>query len=589
MNRISFLFRFFNDQGLKTYISFMWSYLKEYKLKIWSLVFFILIFTLAGRLFPITVGWAVDYGIKGQDIEYIYWCGFFLSLCGLTSAVMFFKISYGFRTIGQNVLYKIRQDLVEYVQKIEVSYFDKTSSGKTVTQISNDTRSLGELFSAGFSGALICFIEIISIVIALFILSWPMALAVMVIVPPILWCIVILTQKIRQQFMLIKAKLSSINAYSAESFNGIQVLQLYNKEAVTLNHFQQEALDYRDLSIRGVHFYALLWPLIEFFQFFSIVISLSLGLYLSNEDLISIGQITAFILLLQSFFDPLRTILEKYQQVQNGIASSQRVIDLFKEKHETLKASPKVITTKAVEDLQKEVAIECKNLEFWYKEPSKKALKKISLTISPQSQNALVGHTGSGKTTLASLFQGFYKPSGGELLIYGKDIQSYSVEDLRKKVLVVRQEEFIFKGTVFSNVILGNLQASQEKVLEAITQMGLDLPLEHPVDQMGSNLSAGERQLIALSRVVLFNPDIIILDEATSHIDKASENKVLMAMNKILKGKTSIVIAHRLATVLSSHQIFVLDQGELVEQGHPKELLLDRENSRLYEFYNQLL
>ena len=585
MNKSSFILRFFKDQGFRTYILFMWSYIRDYKLKIWILLVFILIFTLAGRLFPITVGWAVDYGIKGQDISYIYWCGGLLFLCGLTSAVMFFQISYGFRAIGQKTVYRIRQDLIRHVQRINISYFDKTPSGKTVTRIANDTRALGDLFSAGLSGAFISFIEVLSIVVSLFILSWPMALAVMIIAPPVFWSIVVLTKKIRQQLIKIKSKLSSINAYSAESFNGIQVLQLYNKEAQALDHFQKEVVDYRDLSIKGIHFYALLWPLIEFFQFFSIIVSLGLGLYLSNQELISIGQITAFILLLQSFFDPLRTILEKYQQVQNGITSSQRVIELFEEPSEDFQTKEGPLNEK----FKQKLAIECRSLGFWYKDSSVKALKNISLTIASQSKNALVGYTGSGKTTLAALFQGFYKPCEGELRIYGKDIQSYSMEELRKKILVVRQEEFIFKGTVFSNVILGNPSASKKEVLNAITQMGLDLSLEHSVDQMGSNLSAGERQLIALARVVLFNPDIIILDEATSHIDKASEQKVLMAMNKVLAGKTSIVIAHRLATVLGSDQIFVLEEGEIIERGHPKELLLDRDDSHLYKFYDQLL
>lgn len=578
---------------LKDYILFMYRYSKPYKIALILLVVYIFLFILSGRLIPLIFGWAVDYGIKKANIDFIYLCGFGLIASNAIRAILTYVISYQFRFIGQEILYKIRADLMNHVQRIKITFFDKNASGRIVTRIANDTKSLGDLFADGLSGAFINFIEIFSILIALFFISWPMTLVVIFILPPVIWGAGLLSQLVRKQFILIKSKLSHINAFSAETLNGIEVLQLYGGEQKTVRDFNNNVDEYKDLQLKAVTYFALLWPLVEFFQVFSILVSLVVGFYLLNDDLITIGQIGAFILMLQGFFRPLRFILEKYNQIQNGVTSSQRIIRLFDEKTENYSKDPKVLNN-FTENFKSDYTpiLEVKNLDFAYTQ-GQPVLKNINFQIKPQTKTAIIGRTGSGKTTLVSLLQGFYQiqdQKTSEIKIYGTAIQDMPIEFLRQKLLVIRQDEFIFKGTLKSNIAIGSLNQNitDDKLTEILKMVGLNLPLETPIDEMGANLSAGEKQLIALARVMVYDPEIIILDEATSHIDSVSEQKVLKAFDKVLHGRTSIVIAHRLTTVLKADHILVLENGELVESGSPQDLIADP-NSIFNTFYDELI
>lgn len=571
---------------LKDYAYFMFKYSKVYKIRLLFLVLFIVTFIIAGRLIPMIFGWAVDYGIKKENIDFIYICGFALIGSNALRAILSFVISFQFRYLGQDILYRVRQDLLSHVQKIRISFFDKNPSGKIVTRIANDTKSLGDLFADGLSGAFINFIEIISIIASLFFISWPMALTVVLILPPILWIAGYLSGKIRSQYILIKSKLSTINAYSAETFNGIEVIQLYGGENLAIKNFDQDVDHYKQLQLKSVSYFALLWPVIEFFQVFSILLSLIVGYYLLNHNYVTIGQIGAFILMLQGFFRPLRFILEKYNEIQNGVTSSQRIIRLFDEKIENYEVQEKD-TAHLLSDTP--LAIDVHKLNFSYNNKDL-VLKDISFSIPRSSKTSIIGPTGSGKTTLVSMLQGFYPSAIGSIKIDNEDIHNIPMQTLRKKLLVVRQDEFIFKGTVKSNISIGSSEKeiSEEDLQYILNQVGLTLDLNYKIEEMGNNLSAGEKQLIALARVLVYDPEIVIMDEATSHIDSISEKKVLAAFDKILEGRTSIVIAHRLTTVLKSDQVLVLKDGTLVETGSPETLLKDS-NSLLNSFYNELL
>ncbi len=612
------------QSDLKDYMQFMLRYARPYKLALVFLVIYILIFIVSGRLIPLIFGWAVDYGIKPANKNFIYFCGFGLIASNALRAILSFVISYQFRYMGQNILYKIRADLLNHVQKIKISFFDKNASGRIVTRVANDTKSLGDLFADGLSGAFINLIEIFSILIALFFISWPMALVVTLILPPVLWGAVVLSELIRKQYILIKSKLSQINAFCAENLNGIEVIQLYGGESETTKKFNLNVDEYKNLQLKAVTYFALLWPIVEFFQVFSVLVSLIVGFYLLNEDLITIGQIGAFILMLQGFFRPLRFILEKYNQIQNGVTSSQRIIRLFDEKIENYNDTSttsnssfenhtlnhtinefgglnsfdtKIDSNSILKKEKSTTVIEIKNLNFGYNDETL-VLKNINCSIARGSKTAIVGRTGSGKTTLVSLLQGFYQMSNlnssneneSYIKINNTPIEDIPIALLRRKLLVVRQDEFIFKGTVESNISMGakDQKITTEKISETLKMVGLDLPLDTTVDEMGANLSAGEKQLIALARVMLYDPEIVILDEATSNIDSLSEQKVLKAFAKVLENRTSIVIAHRLTTVLQADLILVLQNGCLVESGSPKDLLA-QPNSVFHSFYDELI
>lgn len=574
----------------KDYWKFMFKYAIKHKFKLLILSFAILIFIIAGRSIPLLFGWAVDFGIKKSDTQVIYYCAYALLVSNALRALLSFYISFEFRKIGQYILFDIRKDLIEHIQKIKISFFDKTPSGKIVTRVANDSKSLGDLFAEGLSGAFINVIEIISILVSLFFISWPMAFVVTIVLPPVLWACWVLSEKIRIQFILTKSKLSSINSFSAENLNGIQVLQLYNGESQIFDVFKENVEDYKRLQLKSVNYFALLWPVVEFFQVFAILLSLIVGFYLTEKNLITIGQIGAFILMLQGFFRPFRFILEKYNQIQNGVTSSQRIIRLFDEETEQ---NQKQTQAESFIHTNRDPKIEVKNLSFSYlnsKNTQDLVLNNISFEINSGQQCAIVGKTGSGKTTLVSLLQRFYSSPYGSIKIDGLPVEDYKIEDLRSKLLVIRQDEFIFKGDLRSNISIGSRakSISDFELNKIISQVGLNLSLDLHIDEMGANLSAGEKQLIALARVLVYDPEILILDEATSHIDSISEKKVLSAFEKVLKGRTSIIIAHRLTTVLRSDLVLVLENGKIIEKDRPKSLI-ENPNSHFRKFYDELM
>lgn len=604
----------------------MWKYLKDQKLQLWLLSAMIVVFIVTGRLIPIIFGWAIDFGIAEKNMRLIYIFGAALLACNILRGALSFVTTYGFRYLGQKVLFSMRKELVDHVQKLPMKFFDKTASGRIVTRISNDTRSLGDLFSEGFAGIFINLIEIISIVISLFWVAWPLALLVLVAFPPVLWMSYVLSEQIKKQYIVIKSKLSTINTFTAESIDGIQVIQLYGGEEKTQQHFAKEVEDYKELQLDAHKLFAKLWPILELFQVICIILSIAFGMFLMRQDMLSVGAISAFILLLQSFFRPLRYILEKYNQVQNGITSSQRIIGLLQEPQELQEPQklqepqeqPLAVSTAYAgattdgsnigreisrdigsgmakdNDIHSDIEpnqnltplLQVKDLSFSYDDKNQ-VLKNISFEVFQGQKVALVGRTGSGKTSLVSLLQRFYLPHSHSILLNGKDINTISLDELRRSIVVLRQEEFLFKGDIRTNIQLGNPMAS-ESMLEAVRQQSaLSYDLDTVVDEMGANLSAGEKQLVALARVLLFDPEIVILDEATSHIDSISERKVLKAMDHLLKDRTSIIIAHRLNTVMNSDLVIVLKDGMIVEKGTPSQLIENK--GHFSSFYNELL
>ncbi|MCO5114379.1 MAG: ABC transporter ATP-binding protein/permease [Bdellovibrionaceae bacterium] len=603
---------------LRSYFLFMWSYLKNYQITVFLLIFTVVVFVIAGRLIPIVFGWAIDFGMNEKDLSKIYFYAVILLACNLVRGILSFVCSYGFRYLGQKTLFSIRKDLVDHIHRLPMKFFDKTDSGRIVTRISNDTRSLGDLFSEGFAGILINLIEIASILISLFWVAWPLALIVLLTFPPVLWMTHLLSEQIRKKYIVIKSKLSSINTFSAESLDGIQVLQLYGGEEKAQQHFAKEVEDYKNLQLEAHVLFAKLWPILEMFQVACIILSIAFGLLMINHQMLTVGDISAFILLLQGFFRPLRYILEKYNQVQNGVTSSQRIIGLLQEGTESPLAIVEVSPTSTASlTLKSQLSripaqhtiLEAKDLSFSYlgstnaptatstntqfsnakdRNSGKPTLHSLNFKINSGQKVALVGRTGSGKTTLVSLLQRFYQPQDQTLFLAGQDINSFDLLELRRNIVVLRQEEFLFKGTIRSNILLGNVVANDAKVEEIRQRAFIKQSLDAPVEEMGSNLSAGEKQLIALARVLLFDPSIVILDEATSHIDSVLEKQVLAAMNQVLHGRTSIVIAHRLSTVMNSDLVIVLKDGEIVEMG-PPEYLLENKSGDFSSFFDELL
>lgn len=580
---------FFTEDNVALELTFkklflkLWPYLWKHKRRVFTSVALVLLFVCIGRALPFLFAYAIDEGIATKNHGVIVYVAIaYLILESIRALLAFFQNGY-IQRFGNQVLFEVRERLVSHVQRLPISYFEKNPSGRTVTRVTNDVYSLGELFSQGFAAIFVNIIEMASIFIALAVISLPMTATTLLIIPALVWVGFSLSRRIRFQFGAAKRKLSMINSFVAESLSGIKILQLFDRTSEARKFFDSISKEYRDLQLSTVKLFATLWPVIEGFNLFTLAVALLLGAYFHKNAGMSVGEITAFVLLLQGFFKPVKTILERYNQLQNSLASADRVFQLLEEEAENREgldfAKPRL-----------EGRIEIRDLSFRYAAHSPYVLKNINLNIEPGQNVALVGRTGSGKTSTISLLQKFYDIEEGDILIDGMSLKEIAPQALRPRFGVVQQEGFVFSGTLLSNITLHDPRISRERAAWAAEQAQChDILRKHGgldgrVQERGSNLSAGERQLLAFARVLAFDPDVLILDEATANIDSVSEKQIQKATEIVTRGRTSVIIAHRLSTILHCDQIVVLDKGEVVEVGRHHELLAKR--GKYFELYS---
>ncbi|MBX3021684.1 MAG: ABC transporter ATP-binding protein [Bdellovibrionales bacterium] len=579
---------FFTEDNVALELTFkklfmkLWPYLWRHKAKVIVSLLLVGAYVTVGRALPFLFGYAIDDGIKEHNRHIIVTVAIAYGVLETTRAVLAFLQNRHIQQFGNQVLFEIRERLMNHVQNLPVTYFEKNPSGRTVTRVTNDIYALGELFSQGFAAIFINLIEMLSIFVSLFLISPSMTGTTLLILPVLLWVCALLSHKIRLQFGATKRKLAMINAFSAEAFSGIKVLQLFGRTGESRDFFNQLSHEYKTLQLSTVRLFATLWPLIEGFNVFTLAVALAVGAYFHQYHGLSVGHLSAYILLLQSFFKPLKNILERYNQLQNSLASADRVFHLLDEEEESREG-------RDFAKARLEGRIEFDKVSFRYAEHMPYVLKDIQLAIEPGMSVALVGRTGSGKTTTISLLQKFYDVLEGEIRIDGVPLSQLAPQALRPRVGVVQQDGFVFSGSLFSNISLFDPKISRETAMWAAEQAQCqDILRKHggldgKVQERGSNLSAGERQLLAFARVLAFNPDILILDEATANIDSVSEKAIQKATEVATRGRTSVIIAHRLSTILHCDLIVVLDKGQIVEMGRHAELLQQR--GRYYELY----
>lgn len=579
---------FFTEDNVAIELTFkklflkLWPFLWRHKTRVIMSLILVGVYVAIGRSLPFLFAYAVDEGIsKGRQEIIFYIAVIYLAIEGLRTLFAFAQSNY-IQKFGNQVLFEIRERLISHVQKLPVTYFEKNPSGRTVTRVTNDVYALGELFSQGFAAIFVNIIEMASIFISLAVISLSMTGATILILPPLLFICFNLSRRIRFQFGATKRKLSMINAFSAESLSGIKILQLFNRTKESRSFFDKLSEEYKVLQISTIRLFATLWPVIEGFNLFALAIALFIGAYMHEKGHLSIGELTAYILLLQGFFKPLKTILERYNQLQNSLASADRVFQLLDETEENREGR----------DLAKERLegrIEFKNLSFRYSPQSPLVLKNINLAIEPGMSVALIGRTGSGKTSTISLLQKLYEIEEGDIIIDGISLKEIAPQALRPRIGVVQQDGFVFSGSILSNISLFDPKISRERAAWAAEQAQChDILRKHGgldghIQERGANLSAGERQLLAFARVLAFDPDILILDEATANIDSVSEKQIQKATEVVTRGRTSVIIAHRLSTILHCDLIVVLDKGEIVEMGNHQELIA--KNGRYRELY----
>ena len=549
-----------------------------------------ILISIFSTLTPYLIKVAVDdYLALGKYQDFIYLIIFMLFNLLLTVLFMFL-FSYYANLLGQKVIYDVRVQLFKHILDFKMSYFDKSSVGRLVTRAVNDMETIASIFSQGLFMIAADLMQMSLVIVVMLFLSWQLSLTVFIILPFILFATRKFQKSMKIAFNEVRSEVANLNSFVQERITGMKIVQLFNREKIEYDNFVQINEKHKKAWLKTVWYNSIFFPIAE------LSTSITIGLIvwfgglnaISENSSITLGTIFLFIQLSQMLFRPLRQIADKFNTLQMGMVAANRIFKI-------------IDTTSNISDFgtkNKDLIngkIVFKDVSFSYIE-NEKVIKKLSFKINNGEKIAIVGSTGSGKTTIVNLISRFYEVQNGSIFIGNHNIKDYKLQSLRSRVALVLQDVFLFADTILNNITLWDSSISFDRVVNAAKKIGihdfiLSLPdgYNYNVKERGVMLSQGQRQLISFLRAYIKNPSILILDEATSSIDSNSEELIQNATEKITENKTSIIIAHRLSTILNSDRIFVMSQGMLVEQGTHTELVAKKNGyyKGLYEIQFQ--
>lgn len=552
------------------------SYVKPYKSYVILAILLNIIVAGLGPLRPYLTKIAVDDAIANKDYNTLHVIVLILIGTLIFQAIFQYILTYFTQLMGQKIIYDLRVKIFSHIQKLSLKYFDKTPIGKIVTRVTNDVEALNEMFSSGIIMVFSDVFIIIWIFGFMFVMSWKLALITLSVLPVLFYATFLFRKKVRIAYRQERKFLARLNSYMQEHITGMNVVQIFGKEKVEFKKFLGINSDYRDALIRSVFYYALFYPVVEILSSISLALIIWYGGGSVISETMTIGVLFAFIQYTEMFFRPIRDLSEKYNIMQTAMAASERIFEVLDDKT--------IIENKEkVQSMQKlKGEVEFRNVTFAYNN-DEYVLKDVSFKIMSGETVAIVGATGAGKTSIISLLTRFYDIQKGEITVDGINIKDLDKAELRKKISVVLQDVFLFSGDIKSNIGLNSPEISNEQILEAAKKVGADkfiqkLPnrYDEGVKEKGATLSVGQKQLISFARALAFNPQILILDEATSSVDTETELLIKQAIEKLLVGRTSIVIAHRLSTIQNADKIIVMHKGEIREIGSHQDLLLEK-------------
>lgn len=556
----------------------LFSYMKPYAKQLLPLIGLL---TILGTVTKLTVPYltsqAIDKAIAPKDgipsLSLLYILASAIVVLYLIQwAAGIYRIKYT-NIIGQRVIYDIRSDLFKHIQKLSFNFFDKRPAGSVLVRVTNDVNSLQDLFTNGVVNLMIDCVQLLGIVIILLIINWKLGLAVMITVPIMFLISTKLRKKIRYAWQDVRMKNSRINSHLNESIQGIRVTQAYTQEHENMRYFDNMNMDSKKSWDKASAMNQMFGPLIEITGGAGTFILFVLGTHLIQTGELTIGLLVAFSNYVGNFWDPINRLGQMYNQLLVAMASSERIFE-FIDEEPNIADKP---DARPLPDIKGNIKFD--HIVFEY-EQGRQALKGISLDVKSGQSVALVGHTGSGKSTIINLLSRFYDVTEGAITIDGYDIRDVTVQSLRSQISVVLQDTFIFSGTIRDNIRFGRLDATDEEVEQVAKSvdahdfiMKLPKGYDTEVEERGSALSMGQRQLLSFARALLANPRILILDEATASIDTETELKIQEALKVLLKGRTSFIVAHRLSTIRNADLIVVLDHGEIKETGTHAQLM----------------
>lgn len=550
----------------------LYSFVKPYKAQFYFLVFLTIAMAVLAPTRPYFIQIAIDDYVAVGDTGGLLRIIYILVGLMILQALVQWAHTYYSGWIGQVIIKDIRVRLYKHLLKLRLKFFDNTPIGRLVTRNVSDIETLADVFSEGLAAIIGDLLQIITILGVMFYIDWKLTLVSLCTLPLLIISTYVFKEKIKVTFNDVRNAVSNLNSFLQEHITGMNIVQIFNREQREFEKFKDINREHRTAHIRSVLYYSIYFPVAEIIQAIGIGLVVWYGAVGVLGLELQIGVLISFIMYLQLFFRPIRQIADRFNTLQMGVVSSSRIFKLL--------ASTDNIANEGNHKPEKiKGNIRLENVWFAYVD-DEYVLKNINFEVQAGQTIALVGATGAGKSSIINLISRFYEINKGQIFIDGTEIREFELGTLRKHIGVVLQDVFLFSNSIYHNITLGNPSISREQVLEAAENVGarkfierLPSGLDYNVMERGATLSVGQRQLISFVRAMVYNPEILILDEATSSVDSETEELIQESTEKMMKGRTSIVIAHRLSTIQKADKILVLHKGEIVESGTHDSLL----------------
>lgn len=563
-------------------------YLVPYKTKFVGAFFMMIITTFTSTVLPLVTGWSIDYMAK-PDVSFNHkmlivaiGAGVAAFILAISAIVSFFQQRM-LQEIGQDVTHTIRQEVFNHIENLSIGQINHLPVGKLVTRTTNDPGNISDMFTNTIVNLIRNVLMMVVIGVVLFVIHWQMALFTMITLPLILLASVVFRKYSRTAYRSVRQNVSEINGFLSENLSGVKITQIFNQESKKEKEFKKLNNKLEKSYFREINTFGIYRPIIWLIAMMATIATVYFGVTTVINGVLSVGLFISFYIYVGQFFEPIQQISEQVNALQNGLSSAEKIFDVL----DTLPDITDEENATYLEEFNGE--IEFKDVWFQYI-PDEWILKGVSFKVNPNETVAFVGATGSGKTTILQLIVRNYDIQKGQILLDGHDIKTLNRASLRKHVGQMLQDVFLFSGTIRDNITLGNPIISDRDIAEASDYVGLDyvlnkLPegLDHLVKERGNNFSSGERQLISFARAVVYNPRLMILDEATANIDSETESVIQESLSKMMNISTMLIVAHRLSTIQHSDRIIVMSKGEIKESGKHQDLL--KQKGLYYNLY----
>ena len=536
-------------------------------------IFSLLVATATALAPPYLSKYAVDVGIRQNDLHTLWLIVIAFLLAGLASWGMSYLQTYLTGWVGERILADLRIKLFGHLQRLSLGFYERNRAGVIISRLTNDVEALDQLVTDGVTTLVQSTLTLVGTAILLFVLDWRLALATLAVIPIMSVGTVLFRIRSSRAYAAVRERLGLLTATLAEDIAGMRMVQAFTRERRNIAHFRDVAERYRESNMQTVVLNAVYFPFVDLLSSVALGVVLGYGGWLYFQGSVTLGTLFAFMLYVQNFFDPVQQLSQLYNTFLSATAALDKIMDVLDEE-------PQVLDAPAARDLPEvEGRVAFEDVRFGYGD-GPEVLHGLDLDVPAGTTVALVGHTGAGKSTIAKLLARFYDPRSGRITIDGIDLRDVTQASLRRQLGIVPQEGFLFAGTVTENIAFGRPDASPEDVVRAAQAVGahefilrLEEGYETDLQERGTRLSLGQRQLVALARALLADPRILILDEATSSVDIGTEQKIERALRLLLAGRTAFIIAHRLSTIRDADLIVVLEHGQIVEQGSHDELM----------------